>query len=86
MSDRVRIIDGKLHHGRIVNWTKASLTKKGLGYVIFGKFLDHPRYTGIDGHTSYVVTHDEAMGEIETCNSRYTLVGKEGELFVEEPA
>jgi hypothetical protein len=71
-------VSDKPHYGRIANWTKVHLTDHGLGYIVYGTFLDHPRWKGVDGiHTSAIVTHDEATGEIETRNSRYTLVGKE---------
>jgi hypothetical protein len=65
----------KPHKGRIERWWRYPC-QGGLGYGINGQFLDHEHIRG-DGHTSYVVFHDEATGEIETRNSRYTLVGKE---------
>lgn len=60
----------KPHYGRIKDWYRD-------GDVIRGVFLDHPYHRG-EGHTSLVLHHDGATGEIETKNSRYTLV-KEGE-------
>lgn len=63
----------KPHNGRIEKWRKVT-TDNGLGYLIRGYSLDHPHYKGSFMYTSYVVRHDEASGEIETLNSRYTLV------------
>ncbi len=66
----------KPHLGRIENWCKQECDLKyGLGFVIVGRFLDHPRLALKHGHTSYIVSHDEKTGEIETRNSRYKLVG-----------
>lgn len=74
----------KPHKGRIANWVKFTVDPSyGLGYVIIGDWLDDPRPIkpttptgrGMELMTSYVVAHDEATGEIETRNSRYTLVG-----------
>lgn len=68
-------IDGKPHKGRIENWQKTQHPLAGgLGYIIEGRFLDHPEFALMNGHTSYIVKHDETTGEIETRNSRYTLV------------
>lgn len=64
----------KPHNGRIVDW-KTKSCFAGIGYYITGIFLDHPYYKGERGHTSYVVAR-RGM-EIETCNSRYTLVQQE---------
>lgn len=67
----------KPYFGRITDWRKApAVSGNGLGYVIEGRFLDHPLIKGL-GHTSWVVKHDMNTGEIETRNSRYTLVGEE---------
>jgi hypothetical protein len=73
----------KPHNGTIRNWYRAHFDKAetenyykedvGLGYMIRGKFLDHPYYAGQFGHTSWVMSFDEETGEIETRNSRYTL-------------
>lgn len=68
----------KPHRGTMKNWFKEywGCEGYGLGYMIRGEFVDHPEYAGCpNGHTSYVVAHDEATGEVETKNSRYTLVG-----------
>jgi hypothetical protein len=60
----------KPHKGVIKNWIKLERTAGiGLGYMIFG---DAPE-PGYVIRTSPVVKHDEATGEIETTNSRYTL-------------
>lgn len=72
----------KPHKGRIRWWSRwHSITGKGLGYIVVGEFLDHPElHANADdklGYTSYVVAHDEQTCEIETRNSRYTLVGIE---------
>lgn len=67
----------KPHMGRIQNWRRED-ANGGIGYIIVGRFLDHDRLKGSNNaHTSYVVKHDEKTGEIETRNSRYTLVGPE---------
>jgi hypothetical protein len=66
----------KPHKGRIDKWGKLEIGRSGLGYVIFGRFLDHE--TIRDGFTSIVLAHDPATGEIETRNSRYTLIGQDG--------
>lgn len=78
-NDVTHLIDPpvKPHYGRIETWYKSYCGPKGLGYFIIGRFLDHPRFALLNGHTSYVVKHDEYTGEIETRNSRYTLVGPE---------
>ncbi len=65
----------KPHKGRIETWTKLPIGDRG--YIICGKFLDHEQFAGEEGHTSFVLSYDEATGEIETRNSRYTLVGAE---------
>ena len=77
----------KPHHGRISDWSKGyDNWSKGYDNIIFngkelyyikGKFMDHPRFGGNKGWTSLVLKHDEETGEIETMNSRYTLVGEE---------
>lgn len=66
----------KPHKGRIQNWCKLPC-EKGLGYLIEGEFLEHPDGGGPGkiGNTSFVVKHEGV--EIETKNSRYTLVGDE---------
>lgn len=66
----------KPHKGSLKNWYKFGLgIDKGLGYVIIGEFVDHPEFAGKEGHTSYVVKHEG--NEVETNNSRYTLIGEE---------
>jgi hypothetical protein len=62
----------KPHRGAIKNWHREYRT--GLGYVIIGEFVAN---AGQRKSTSYVLKHDEATGEIETRNSRYTLLGQE---------
>ena len=42
-----------------------------------GVFLDHPHLTGFVSHTSAVLKGPDGDGEIETLNSRYTLIGAE---------
>lgn len=65
----------KPHKGKIKNWYKREISiSQGLGYQIMGEFVDHEDFAGYEGWTSFVVAHDEATGEIETLNSRYTLV------------
>jgi hypothetical protein len=67
----------KPHMGRIERWYKLPCTNSGLGYIICGHLIDRDGYRGNEGHTSYVVSRCQACGEIETRNSRYTLVGLE---------
>jgi hypothetical protein len=64
----------KPHLGSIKNWKRH---EHGDKVCIWGTFVDHPTFGGYYGHTSYIVSHDEATGEVETRNSRYTLVGEE---------
>ena len=64
----------KPHKGRISNWTKVEYFPDTGKYFIRGRFVDHPSFAGERGYTSYLVKHDEMTGEIETRNSRYTLV------------
>lgn len=65
----------KPHRGSIVHAEKRYVDGcPGLGYYIVGRFVDHPDFAGRIGHTSYVVAHNTETGEIETRNSRYTLV------------
>ncbi|MHC2284474.1 hypothetical protein [Bradyrhizobium barranii] len=64
----------KPHKGAINNWKRY---EHGDKVFIWGEFVDHPRFAGFYGNTSYIVSHAEATGEIETLNSRYTLVGPE---------
>lgn len=64
----------KPHKGKIESWQRKEC-ERGLGYYITGRFVDHPQFAGEWGHTSWVEKHDGQ--EIETRNSRYTLVGEE---------
>ena len=64
----------KPHRGAIKNWQREYRSKTGLGYIIIREFVDN---AGQRKSTSYVLKHDEATGEIETRNSRYTLLGQE---------
>lgn len=79
----------KEHKGSITGWFKQGFdvadTKKkynedpGLGFIIQGRFVNHPYLTGF-GHTSWVTKYEEQPDgtvEIETRNSRYTLEKKE---------
>lgn len=64
----------KPHKGRISEWR---IIKFGnAGAIVNGRFLDHERFATKRGHTSHIVKHDEATGEVETENSRYILVGE----------
>lgn len=63
----------KPHKGRISGWWISPAQEEGLEFRVFGTFLDHPGIRG-DGYTSCVVKYDTVTGEIETKNSRYTLV------------
>jgi len=77
----------KPHKGNIHLWKKLPLTEDqiarcheiykespGLGYLITGWPDGHPRFSNWI-RTSWVVKHEG--NEIETRNSRYTLVGDE---------
>lgn len=74
----------KPHKGTIKNWFPYYFDRKeteeyykepvGLGFLIRGTFVDHPQFGFARGsHTSWIMSHDEKTGEIETRNSRYTL-------------
>jgi hypothetical protein len=67
---------GKPHKGKISDWLKMP-SSHGLGYYIVGQFHDHPEFGGKFTNTSWVEKHDLVTGEVETRNSRYTLVGPE---------
>jgi hypothetical protein len=68
----------KTNHGRIVNWefVKANRPLDGLSLYVTGVFMDHPRLAGRQGHTSMIVkaVFKDGGAEIETMNSKYTLV------------
>lgn len=81
----------KPHKGKLYNWCKLPFPKEewirqrlltedegGLGYVIFGMTSAHTLRDY--KRTSWVVEHDPVTGEIETNNSRYTLVGDERDV------
>lgn len=80
----------KPHKGEIHDWWREGFDTDaareqyeediGLGFVIRGVVLNHPNFGNTSGgffHTSWVVKYDEVTKEIETRNSRYTLVGPE---------
>lgn len=75
----------KFHKGTITDWFRESFDKEtmreaykedvGLGFIVRGRFWDHPTLTGF-GHTSWVlseVLQEDGSYEIETRNSKYTL-------------
>jgi hypothetical protein len=64
----------KPHKGKIHNWYRWFIGTEG-DYVIAGLSEGHPSFAGYQLHTSKVVS--ENGREIETLNSRYTLVGEE---------
>lgn len=77
----------KPHNGQITNWwlhyplSDFEPPEGAPGYIVRGDLIDHPMWNASDpwmkgSNTSWVLTHDEATGEIETLNSRYRLVGK----------
>jgi hypothetical protein len=69
MSESVFNFDmDKPHKGKITDWFNNQS-------VIMGLFIDHPEYHGMMGHTSQLLYQNFETGEIETMNSRYTLVG-----------
>jgi hypothetical protein len=74
----------KPHKGKLYSWKKVPIERRedwellygeslGLGYVITGFTTKTPKL-GSMWRTSWVVSHRD--NEIETRNSRYTLVGK----------
>ena len=77
----------KPYKGRLLNWYKRDCPEYGLGYFLECTFLDHPEFQGEHGHVSYIVKESQPVPsrhtlmdinaepiEIETRNSRYTLV------------
>jgi hypothetical protein len=67
------LIEEKPHRGGMSEWRFLEL---GPGRrIVVGRFVDHYLYGGLRGHTSLVERYDESTGEVETRNSRYTLVG-----------
>lgn len=69
-------VPGKPHKGKLTNWYRES--GGGGAYWIRGTFVGHPELDGHHSHTSVVIgEHPQSDGtiEIETANSRYTLVG-----------
>lgn len=70
----------KPHKGSLKDWWKhyplEEFGSEGLGYIICGVFVDHEDFAGEDSHTSWVVSHDETEGYVETLNSRYILIGE----------
>lgn len=58
----------KPHKGTIDNWR---IIPAGDRLIVAGKFVDHPQFAGMYGHTSWIVDVDGF--EVETRNSRYTL-------------
>ncbi len=69
---------GKPHKGRIDHWTHL---KDEQVSCVCGLYLDHPQFKNEWGHTSHIenISEPNRFGykELETQNSRYTLVGKE---------
>lgn len=73
----------KPHKGQISGWHKITCNTNpwpgekevNLGYYIFGRPSGHPQFESRI-YTSPVVKHEG--NEIETLNSRYTLVGEPG--------
>ncbi len=75
-------VTSKPHMGLVEDWwqehfdndevQKMYNEKPGLGYIIRGTCIRHPKFgTSTHFNTSWVVKHDG--NEIETRNSRYTL-------------
>jgi hypothetical protein len=72
----------KPHKGTLTNAVRrypSNPGKDNLGYFYTGGFVNHPRFAGTDGYTSMVVKEDG--DEIETLNSRYTLVRKVEDMY-----
>lgn len=71
----------KMHNGNITKWWKHypathwERLEGSLGYIICGTFEGHPYFDGEEGHTSFVMRHDEELGFVETANSYYKLIG-----------
>ena len=66
------IDESKPHNGRIEDWTRVPCDH-GAGFFVVGRFVDHYRLAGLEGHTSWAVALEG--DQLETRNSRYTLVG-----------
>lgn len=79
----MQILSETVHQGKITDWKRYDVRHllppggNTLGYCIVGYFPEHPVWSDRYARTSVLVSHDEATGEIETQNSRYTLVGPE---------
>ena len=78
--------ENKPHKGRITDVKEVSHGSgaPGLGYFLLCTFVDHPVFAGKQGHTSYVFKDESAAPrhrndgyEVETLNSRYTVVPRE---------
>ena len=67
----------KPHRGTIDDWFKLDMSHHpyamGLGFLIAGSFGDARIDLGHAWTTSWIISHDEALNEIETVNSRYSL-------------
>ena len=51
-----------------------------------GRFNGHPQFDGLDGHTSFIVAiekQEDGTFEVETNNSRYTLLKPIGEISLD---
>ena len=69
----------KQHKGNITDWRRVECDG-GLGFRIDGVFCGHPEFDGERGMTSFVIAYEFPKHhkiEIETNNSRYTLIGNE---------
>ena len=71
----------KPHKGRIFVHKEWPCPGYGLGYAYICTFVDHPEFSGKTGNTSWVIKDDRDLPrhkndgyEIETKNSRYTVV------------
>ena len=68
----------KPHKGSLSNWDllKTIAPLDGLTFYAVGIFVDHPRFAGQRGHTSMIkkITFSKGGAEIETMNSKYTLL------------
>ena len=67
----------KPYKGFIRDWQRQTL--KDGRYIIWGTFDGHPWFHNSHGHTSIITFHDTATGDVETLNSRYTLIGPEND-------
>lgn len=71
-------MSNKPHKGQLENWSlvRSARALDGLTFYATGMFVNHPRFAGTSGYTSMIksIKFKDGGAEIETMNSRYTLV------------